>query len=233
MKFIKIYIFLILLSANIIYADNSIFNNFNTLSSPELKVPKKNYKELISLLESTPNGLFSLYLAVIYTNGINEPDKEGNIIKKNKEKALFFYNKAIELDNFNAAQILGSLYIYHEDFNKEQDAVIKAKKYLNLALENKLYESTIILGEIYLKITPDYKKAVHYLEIGAKNNIPTAQLMLGLLYNFGIEKSKINDFELKKDKYIADMLLTKACTNIKATKLVKDYCNSKFIIKRK
>jgi len=67
--------------------------------------------------------------------------------------------------------------------------------------------------------------------MGAEHNIPTAQFMLAVLYNWGVNDG--NGFVILKDPYTAQMLLTKACTNKNITPKVKEMCYSSYIKKKK
>jgi len=222
----------------IMFLNFSLFGsaiNFNS-TLPNIKIgnldskikESKKYSDLIKALESAPTGEFSFYLGIIYLNGINKPDSEGKTIKKDIEKAKFFFNKAIQLGYYNAAQILGALYLYHKDFMKEPNNIEKAEYYLNLAIKNGLYDGTTSLAEIYINYKNNYKKGLEYLELGSVHNIPTSQLMLAMLYNWGY-KNPTTGFQIKKDPYTAQMLLTKACTNKNITKKVKEFCSSKYV----
>ena len=204
--------------------------NPNSSIPNDIKNSKKTYKDLINALKVAPSGEYQFYLATIYLNGIDTPDSTGATVKKDTEKALFYFKKAIELGYYNAAQILGALYVYHKDLIIRPNNIEKAIKYLKLAVENGLYDGTIVLADIYFNYKNDKKEGLKYLELGVEHNIPTAQLMLAILYNWGVNDG--NGFVVEKDPYTAQMLLTKACTNKNATENVKKFCNSKAVKKK-
>lgn len=210
-------------------------SSFSNLSNVKTSVPgnikgKKTYKELINALKMAPSGKYQFYLATIYLNGIKTPDSTGAIVKKNTDKSLFYFRRAIDLGYYNAAQILGALYMYHKDFIVRPHNVEKAIGYLKLALAHGFYGGTTILANIYFNYKNNKEEGLKYLKIGAKHNISTAQLMLAILYNWGTNDGK--GFVIKKDPYTAQMLLTKACTNKNATPNVKKICNSPSVIKK-
>jgi len=149
-----------------------------------------------------------------------------SIIRSKKQviEALVI-KKAISLGYYNAAQILGSLYLYHKDFMTEKNFLKKAEQYLKLALKNGFYESTTNLANIYINYKNDYETALTYLIMGAEHDIAATQLMLAILYNWGYVDPK-SGFEIKKDPYTAQMLLTKACTNKNKTPMVDNFCKS-------
>jgi len=223
----------ILLLTNFIFAGAlSLEGNLAGLNGSKImeKTKNKTYKELISALEIAPNGEYAFYLAIIYTNGMSEPDSVGDTVEKDKGKALLFFNKSIELGYYNAAQVLGSLYVYHEDFITESDNILKAERFLKLSIENGSYEGTTILADIYMNYLDKPQKGIDILIVGAENGISGAQLMLAIIYNWGVNKDK-NGFEVKQDKMLAQMLITKACTNKNKTKKVIEFCSSKSIKK--
>ena len=211
-------------------------SSISSLSNVSNSVPsnlksKKTYKDLINALKVAPSGEYQFYLATIYLNGINTPDSTGATVKKDTEKSLFYFKKAIDLGYYNAAQILGSLYVYHKDLISKPNNIEKAIKYLKLAIKNGLYDGTTVLADIYFNYKNNKQEGLKYLELGAEHNIPTAQLMLAILYNWGTNDGK--GFVVKKDPYTAQMLLTKACTNKNTTENVKKFCNSSSVKKNK
>lgn len=204
------------------------FQNFSNNSKVEEK--KKRYSELINFLETSNNGEYFFYLASIYTNGIPEKDSYGETVKKDTTKAIYFFNESIKKGFFLSSAVLGSLYIYHEDFIVQKNNVKKSEYYLNLALKNKIYDSTTILADLYFNYKNNPKEALKVLSIGAENKISTAQLALATIYNSGYENK---DFSIKKNSFLSSKYLTDACTNKKATKKVKEICSSNSVDKIK
>jgi len=191
----------------------------------------KTYATLINTLEKNPSGEFALALAVIYLNGISVPDSEGKTIKPDKEKAIKFFNKAISLGNYEAASILGSLYLYHPVLSFEKDSVKKAKYYLELALKKGKYEASTPLADLLINKEGNYTEAIRVLEEGAKHGVSTAQLMLAIMYNWGVVDSSGRQI-LKPEPMTANALLTQACTNPNATEKVKEFCQNPEYIKK-
>lgn len=190
----------------------------------------KTYKELINTLSSNPNPDFALYLAVIYLNGINIPDTKGEIVEKNTKKSITWFNNSIKYGNYNASQILGSLYMYHIDFQNVANRFQKAKFYLELALKHKKYESATALAELYIKHLNNIKKGIEILKVGAEHNIATSQLLLAMIYNWGYSDKTIT---ISPNKTLAQALLTKACTNPKKTKKVDSICHASYVTIKK
>jgi len=213
-----------LLLASTLLFSNTLNFGANQIQS-NIQVPqKKTYAELLNALKTSPSGEHSFYLAMIYLKGMNTPDEEGKIINKDISLAKKYFNKSISLGYYNAAQILGSLYLYNEDFSKEENHINKALSLLKLALSKGLYEGTTALADIYINHKNEPAKGIEYLKLGATHNIPTAQLFLAILYNWGYNSK---NYSLKKDPYTAQALLTQACTNKNITENVKNFCSSK------
>jgi TPR repeat protein len=226
----KILLSLIIFLSVCLYANQSNFSG-NILSpssdvtsglAKEIK-GKKTYNELIKALETSPSAEHKMYLGIIYLNGMVIPDAENNIIKPDIKKAVSFFNKAIEGKFYQAAQILGGLYLYHPVLSKEQDKIEKAIKYLKIALDNNLYDGSTLLAQAYFAKN-EFKKGIKVLSIGAEHNVASSELMLAMLYQWGL---KYNNVEyIHKDSTKANILLSKACSNKNKTAFVKDFCSS-------
>lgn len=199
----------------------------------EVKESKKSYEELISSIKNSGNGEFYLYLAIIYANGMPEPDDFGKTVPKDIDQAVLYFNKSVEAGYLKAAPIAGSLFLYNEDFMTRKDNVKTAKQFLEHALksgekdiEN---EASPALADIYANYEKDIEKSINLLNQCAKNGSSTCQLMMGLTYFHGINEGS---FLVKKNEEIASKYLTEACTN-KEKKIdrVEDFCKSAYVEK--
>lgn len=190
-----------------------------TSNSEEKEVKK--YSELIPYLENSNNGEMYFYLASIYLNGSPEKDTEGKTVEKNPEKAIEWFEKAVNKKFPYAAITLGSLYIYHEDFISKENNIELAEKYLNIAIESEVYEAYTPLADIYFNYKGDAKLATEYLFKGAEKFVATAQYGLAVIYNVGL---KSENFSIEKNSIISAKYLTDACMNQKKTERIKKIC---------
>lgn len=214
-------------ATNLMGGGNYPLDTFNT-TNQDINEKKKSYTELISFLKNSNNGEYIMYLAVLYLNGSNHPDEEGNIVEKDIEKSIYYFEKSIKLEYFNASSILGSLYLYNNDFMILPDNIKKAKFYLELALEKEIYDATIALSTIYLYYDNEIDKGIDVLLVGAAKGVSTAQLGLATLFANGSK-----DLNIVKNLPLANKYLTMACLNEKQTKKVKEYCSSKKVKKKR
>lgn len=189
---------------------------------------KKNYEELINTLKTSDNGEFLFYLATIYTNGLPEEDDFGKTVKKDINSAIFYYNKSIENGFIQAAAIVGSLFLYNEDFITRPDNVKTAKKFLELAYNNNIFEAAPALSDILMNYDNDTKSAIILLSSCSEKGFATCQLIMGTAYFHGI---KDDSFVLEKNEAIANKYLSDACLNKNQPERVKDFCNSSYVIK--
>lgn len=217
-----IYIFTLLLFS---IANANELPNFNMKETQilpkEIENKKKNYNDLIAMLSESNNPEYLFYLAIIYTNGISDKDDFGNIVKQDSNKAIFYYKKSFDYGYYNAAAVLGAMYLYNQNFIILPNNIKESKKWLQLALKNKVYESTTFLAEIYFNYEKNPKKGLQLLFLGAEKNNATAQIMVATLYGYGYKQGT---FELKKNEAMGSEFLTLACTNKNKTKKVQDFC---------
>lgn len=206
---------------------NSIMNQQNS-AKEDKKEEEKTYASLINSLKSSSSGEYTMYLAVIYLNGISEPDSQGETVPQNIDLAIKYFEKSISLEYYQASAILGSLYIFDPRFMVKEDNVAKAKHYLNLALEKEVYESTMALANIYFYYEKDIAKALEYLHLGASKNIATAELALATLYGYGSK-----ELGIEKNEFIGNQFLEKACKNKNKTDKVEEFCNSDKVLNYK
>jgi TPR repeat protein len=211
-------------ATNFIGENSSPMNIMN--QSNNLKEKKKNYKELISFLEKSTNGEYVMYLAVLYLNGSITPDEFGNNIEKDIDKSLKYFKKSIALEYYPSAAVLGSLYLYDENFMIKKDNIKKAKYYLTLAIEKEVYGASTALSSLYFFYDKDTNKGLEILFIGAEKGISTAQLGLATLYAYGSK-----ELDIKQNKTLANKYLGMACSNKNKTKKVTDFCHSKKVIR--
>ena len=200
--------------------NSSISNILNQKEGPISK--KKNYKELVPFLEKSNNGEYTFYLAILYLKGSVTPDEFGNVVLKDTTKALKFFKKSIDLEYYQSASVLGSLYIYNEDFMTMEDNVKKGKHYLTLAIKNEIYEASTALASLYFYYDKDADKGLETLMIGADKGISTAQLVLATTFAYGLK-----DINIQQNKAMANKFLEMACLNKNKTKEVIKFCNSK------
>ena len=217
----------------IVLTTGFLFSNINPMSIAKNNTQKnikekKIYKELISSLSTSLNGEYTIYLAVIYLNGISEPDDVGETIKPDIKKSIQYFEKAINQGYYKAASILGSLYLLDNKLSKEEDNIKKAKYYLKIALDKGIYESTISLSTIYLYYEKDSETALKYLHIGANNHIASAELTLATLYAYGSK-----EFGISKNLLVGNQFLEKACLNKRKTEKVEEFCSSKDVLNYK
>ncbi len=220
-KFLLIFLFL---SINLFGMEGfSNLPSFETLPQQNaVSEKKKNYQELITFLSQSNNGEYLFYLAIIYANGINTPDDYKNTVKRDVDKSVIYFNKAINNGYYNAAAILGAFYLYHESFMILPDNIKKSKKVLQLALKNKVYEATTFLADIYFNYENNPEKGLELLFLGADHNNAQAQLMVATIYGFGYNQGS---FSVKKNDVMASQYLTMACTNKNKTKKIEDFCS--------
>lgn len=223
-KKIVLFIFCLITSLNAL--DMSGIN-----IDPNIKEENKNktYNELIPYLKSSNNGELYFYLASIYLNGSNIPDSEGNTVEKDTNEAIYWYEMAIKKGYPYASAVLGSLYLYHEDFIVRENNIELAEKYLIKSIEDEIYESYTPLADIYFNYKGDAKTAVRFLFAGAEKNIATAQYGLAVIYNTGLKSDAYN---IEKNELISIKYLTKACMNPKKTKQIKNICTNPNIISK-
>lgn len=206
--------------------NSSPMNMMNQKSDVNLNEKKKNYKELISFLEKSNNGEYVMYLAVLYLNGSITPDELGNTVEKDTDKALTYFKKSIDLEYFQASAILGSLYLYNDNFIIKKDSVKKAKHYLTLAMEKEIYGASTALSTLYFFYDKDIDKGIEVLLIGAEKGVSTAQLALATTFAYGSK-----DLDIKQNKILANKYLGMACSNKNQTKKVTEFCHSKKVIR--
>jgi len=191
----------------------------------EIKKTKKTYETLVNALKTSNNADHALYLGVLYLNGSSDPDEEGKTLPENLELAKKYILKAINLGNYKAAALLGTLYLFDDRFRKEENAVEKARYYLTLAVKNEVWDATVALSSLYFYYDKDTDKGLTVLHLGAKHGVAAAQLALATLYGYGSK-----DLDIPQNKFLGNQYIEKACTNPKQPQKVKDFCNSKSVI---
>jgi len=214
-------ILLILLTFTTILISDPLQVDLNQIQE---ETGKKTYQNLIKVLGSSPKSAHTLALALIYLNGIQTPDIEGNVVKKDIQKSKFYFNKAIDMDNVNAYEILGSLYVYNEDLSQEEDANKKAETLLQQAIKKGSKTAIPVLSELYFKKLDAPIKGLSYLQLAAEEQIPGSQLLLALLYRYGPEDARLKP-HIQQNIQKANMLLDLACTNKKSTQKIKEFCS--------
>jgi TPR repeat protein len=217
-KFLSVISVFLALSANIFAG--------SIITPQKQEVQPKTYTSLVNTLGSSPSGEHAFYLGVLYLNGAIEPDENNNTLEKNTKLAIKFFDKSIFLGYTQATQIVGTFYLTHGDLKKIPGAKEKAYKLIYKAMDNNLYDATPMLAQSLLN-DHKAKEALRVLELGAENNIAAAQLSLAIIYQYGL---KDKDFSIDKSENLANILLSKACTNKKSTDAVKDFCSSKYIL---
>ena len=229
---LKNIIIILLLSVSINAASlgeisiGNLMGGSNVQNGDQPKKDSKKYKDLINFLTRSSNGEHTMYLAVIYLNGILTPDEDGDTVKIDIDKSIKFFIKSINLEYYQSSAILGSLYLYNDKFKNKKDSFKKAKYYLSLAIKKEVYEATVALSSIYF-YEDNVNKGLEFLHIGAKNNISTAQLSLATLYGYGSK-----DLKIKQNKLIGNNFLEDACKNKTKTKKVKEFCSSQKVINK-
>jgi len=211
---------------------SSVSGGFNPLTKSSAKTSdaekKDNYNELVSFLSKSPSGEYAMSLAIIYLNGIEEPDAYGNTIKPNIKKTIFYLKKSSDLNYFKSDFILGSLYYNDHRFKELDNSQKLAKKFLLKAFKNKIYESALPLSGYYFYTEKNPKKAIEILHQGAKNNDSSSQLALATTYGYGSP-----DAGIKQNKFLGNKFLGEACSNENKTRYVTKFCNSAYILNKK
>lgn len=206
-----------------------ILNNPGVNSNNE-KTEKKLYSEILSYLETQGDGESLFYLSQFYLNGSYEKDTDGKVVEKDTNKAIKYLKESSEKGFSFASITLGSLYIYHEDFIVIPNNIDLAEKYLNVALKQGLPEANTILADIYFNYKGKSDVALEYLSTGASENVATAEYALAVIYNAGLKDDVSN---IQKNEDMSNYFLTKACTNKKITKKIKEICEGGKIAERK
>lgn len=122
-------------------------------------------------------------VALHYIEGMNG-------VRQNSQKAINWFNKAIENGNAEAAFNLGYLYETGKDVKQDQT---KAIKYYTIAAERELAVAQHRLGNYYFmgtKVEKDQVVAVSWYKRAAANGYAAAQAMLGKCYQYGYGVSK-------------------------------------------
>lgn len=108
-----------------------------------------------------------------------------NGVRQNSQKAIEWFNKAIENGNAEAALNLG--YVYETGKGVKQDQT-EAIKYYTIAAERGLVVAQHRLGDYYFtgtKVEKDQVVAVNWYKRAAENGYAAAQAMLGKCYQYG------------------------------------------------
>lgn len=116
-----------------------------------------------------------------------------NGLEEDNQKALYWYQRAAELENPDALNLLGAWYLH--GMNVKQD-LEKALKYLKLSAEkgNKYGQMNLALmymvryyeaGYGYTSVNADYPKAVFWLQKAADQGVPEALTEFGQMYQHG------------------------------------------------
>jgi len=138
-----------------------------------------------------------LRLGILYKNGVLH-DKDGD-----NNKALYYFEKAIELGNARAACEASSLYTdglegFEKDFEKAKSYYLKA-----IELDSKYSYAYYCLGCMYDHwdgMTKDINKTLYYFEKASELGYASASRELGLLYMLGFKGIK-KDYK-KAEKYL-------------------------------
>lgn len=223
------YLIILILFLNYLNANNlNILGNSDNIQTENIE--EKKYSDILAFLEKQGDGESLFYLSSFYLNGSDKPDSEGKTVPKNTELAKKYLEKSVQLKYPFSAITLGSLYLYHEDFIVEENNIEKAEKFLNISLEQEVFEAYTILADIYFNFKGDAQKAVNYLSEGASHEIATSQYALAVIYNSGINSET---FSIEKNELISSKYLTDACLNNKKTKKLEEICSSQIVIKEK
>lgn len=209
--------------------------SFNMDGEKEDYIPisQKKYSEIINYLETEGkkgSGESYFYLSQFYLNGSPDKDKDGVSIEKNIDIAEDYLIKSSETYPLGA-MTLGGLYLYNPEFIIKENNIEKSKKYLEIAINNGLFEAHTLLADIYFNFTGEAEKAIESLSIAAENNVATAQYALAVIYNKGLKSETIN---IEKNDLISSRYLTDACENPKKTQKITDLCfNNQLVVKEK
>ena len=117
-------------------------------------------------------------VALHYIGGMNG-------VRQNSQKAIEWFNKAIENGNAEAALNLG--YVYETGKGVKQDQT-EAIKYYTIAAERGLVVAQHRLGNYYFTgttVEKDQVVAVNWYKRAAENGYAAAQAMLGKCYQYG------------------------------------------------
>lgn len=153
-----------------------IYQNGKGVEKNELKA-LENYNKSADL-----NNFKAMFnLARLYTN-LDEQGKEySSVIKKDYEKALYWYRKAYELGNVEAAYYYGNA-LSSNEIGKDEEAIEVYKVFLDKYHENMKEMAAFVydrLAWIYEK-KKDYKKA--YENYGKSANLGNNDAILSIIY---------------------------------------------------
>ena len=111
--------------------------------------------------------------------------KEGVLLEKDMEKAVFHMQRAVDAGNSFAQYQLGKIYL-----DEEYKNIPAAVQYLTLAADQKNELAAYRLGRLYLmgdELPKNIERALHYLDMAAEAGNQYAQYVLGKLYLIGKE----------------------------------------------
>lgn len=137
-------------------------------------------------LKDDKNALF--YLANMYL--------KGEFVEKDIDKAIDFFEKSIESGKTEAAFILANIYLHQKTMEKDEE---KAKYWLNFAASKNYIKAKELLFELEFGkkekeisfsdakrafLEDDYRKALEFFLILAKQNDTLAQYYVGYIYEY-------------------------------------------------
>lgn len=111
-------------------------------------------------------------------------EKIGLAVDKNIDSALFWYEKATNIEFDEAFIKLGTLYQTEPSIHNIEKAIYWYQK----AADKKIVDGFYNLGSLYLngdEVPQDYKKAAYYFEEAAKMDDVEAMSFLGQIYHNG------------------------------------------------
>ena len=224
----KIKYLLLVLVSTFLFADtpntSAAAQNYtqNLKAMQQVAIKGNNYKSMIFYYShsSDPKDWFAL--GILYLNGVQKPDKDGNIIKPDLQKAEYWLIRSMKNKFYVSGIMLASYYMYNVKYYNNKKYKEKAKNILEYLISQGYYPAVTYLADYY-KLNKQYKKFVSTLISGDQYNNSTAQLSLALLYYYGLKDN--NKTIVKQNTQIANYYLTKACTNPKKSDAVANFCN--------
>lgn len=133
----------------------------------------------------------AIQLGIIYEYG-------EELVEKDSEKALYYYNLAIQYGRTDGYYYVGNIYKKRNQFEKAMD-------YYEQAVDNKEFNSALELGIMYedgIGCEKNYENAAYYYALAYDNNIKNSGYFLGRLFFFGsgVEVDDIRAFNLFKEE---------------------------------
>jgi len=199
-----------------------------TSNSPQ-KNNKVSYTQMISLMELSKDPEQTFGIGVLYMNGIKDKDDYGQVLQKDLNKALFYFDKSINDGYLKGYGMVGGLLLYNKNLKEIKGSDKLSKKYLTKAIAVGDRSAYVYLADLYTR-NNDFQKAIDVLMTGANSHDSTSQYMIAKFYHEGLVDPMNKKQLVFKDEKKALYFLNLACSNNSKTEKLQKMCfNSKYV----